>query len=148
MRSFKPLLSLVQFVLYNLLGLFKKGLLALPQTALKALVLFNKVMSEAHCLFTLTQSSFFGSALLVIPLGEVLDALLDPIGILGKLIVSDFYRGFLHGLAPTVLFWGVVYDLNLGVAFDLNLQLFLGGLFGLNLVWEFEFSHVLLLMPA
>jgi hypothetical protein len=93
-------------------------------------------MSKAYRFFTLTQSRLFGPTLLVIPLGEVLDALLDSFGVLGKLIVRDFCRGFLHGLAPTVGLRGVVYDFNLGFAFNLNLQLvFSCWLF--NLVREF-----------
>jgi hypothetical protein len=79
----------------------------------------------------------------VIPLGEVLDALLNPFGILRQFVVSYLRRSLLHWGSVAVLLRSVVYDLDLGFAFNFNLKFFRRFLLlSLDLVRELEFGHV------
>jgi hypothetical protein len=94
------------------------------------------------------KSRFFGSTLLVVSLGEMLDALLDALRILLQLVVGNFRRGFFHRLAPTICFRRVVYDFNLSFALAFNFNLKFFRLFCRDFVGKFEITHVLLLMPA
>ena len=88
------------------------------QTLFQRLILIRKPLKQRHCFLALAQCSFFGTALVVPNLLQLLGFLL---GELFKLIVfkvlDDLFR---HRLLITVFLRSVVFNLNLKIVFQLG----------------------------